>query len=86
MSLFTSLYCTRFLFDLAMTKIADQKIKAWLLGGSSDQVSKGRQFDFLKTFPLCTISAKARSSFCQFSAEETEFRNFMEFRILARLY
>lgn len=46
-SLFTALYCSRLFFELALKNVPDEKVKAWLLGGSSSE-KKTSSFDFLK--------------------------------------
>lgn len=56
-SLFTSLYCSRFLFDFALTKVSDRKIKSWLLGGEKEQKTQKIKFDFLKVSRPATFVA-----------------------------
>lgn len=46
-SLFTSLTCSHFFFDLALLKVADKKIKGWLAGETALQ-SRHFHFDFFK--------------------------------------
>ncbi len=46
-SLFTSLTCSRFFFDLAMMRVSDKKIKGWLAGETALQ-SRNFHFNFLK--------------------------------------
>jgi len=60
-SLFTSLTCSRFFFDLALLRVADKKIKAWLAGETALQ-SRNFHFSFLKysrgiCFGLILLSA-----------------------------
>ena len=49
-SLFTSLYCSHFLFDVVLEKISEKKIRGWLLGSSSVSLSKTPRinWNFLK--------------------------------------
>jgi preprotein translocase SecF subunit len=46
-SLFTSLTCSRFFFDLALLRVSDKKIKGWLAGETALQ-SRNFHFNFLK--------------------------------------
>ncbi len=46
-SLFTSLTCSRLFFDLALSRVADKKIKGWLAGETALQ-SRHFHFNFLK--------------------------------------
>ena len=46
-SLFTSLYCTRFLFDFVLSYLPERRIKPWLLGSSRTTNDKGLRFNFL---------------------------------------
>lgn len=61
-SLFTSLYCSRILFDVALLPVPDKKLKAWLGG---DRISKAAKFnfDFIKVGPLATSIAVVLSIF-----------------------
>lgn len=59
-SLFTSLTCSRFFFDVALSRVSDKKIKSWLAGKSALK-SRNFNFNFLKfskvlTFVLVLLS------------------------------
>ncbi len=53
-SLFTSLTCSRFFFDIALLRVADKKIRSWLAGESALQ-SRNFHFDFLKAGRAVTV-------------------------------
>ena len=57
-SLFTALYCSRLFFDFALSRVSDEKVKAWLLGGSKVG-RKPVSFDFLKFGTPATFVAIA---------------------------
>ena len=46
-SLFTSLYCSRLLFDIAISRIPDSKLKSWL-GGDKALKAKSLNYNFLR--------------------------------------
>ena len=59
-SLFTSLTCSRFFFDLALQRVEDRKLKTWLAGEAALQ-SRNFHFNFLKlskglTFGLVALA------------------------------
>ena len=47
-SLYTSLYCTRLFFDMALTRVSDKNLKAWLGGGNKGPADTSRYYNFLK--------------------------------------
>ena len=55
-SLFTSLYCSKVFFDLALSWVADKRVKFWL-GGEKAMRAKNYNFDFLKVGTASTLLA-----------------------------
>jgi protein-export membrane protein SecD/preprotein translocase SecF subunit len=59
-SLYTSLYCTRLFFDMAMSRVADKNLKAWL-GGDNKPATPTHMFNFLGAGKYCVFAAVALS-------------------------
>lgn len=61
-SLFTSLYCSHLLFDIALLKVADKKLRKWLgvaVKGGAKKHEPKFHFDFLKSGKGATIGFAA---------------------------
>lgn len=56
-SLFTSLTCSHLFFDIALTRIPDKRLKAWLSGKDKEKPAKPRfNFDFLRAGRIVTFA------------------------------
>lgn len=56
-SMFTSLYCTRLFFDVALSRVADNKVKLWL--GVKERVRKALTVNYLSVSGFATAGAIA---------------------------
>ncbi|MCB9228793.1 MAG: protein translocase subunit SecD [Deltaproteobacteria bacterium] len=61
-SLFTSLYCSRLLFDLALSRVPDSRLKTWLGADSSPLKLGPASWNFLKAGKPVTIFAALLSA------------------------